>query len=794
MPDLKGETIGRYRVLDKIGAGGMGDVWRALDTVLNREVAIKVLPEAVAADQDRLARFEREAKAVAALSHPNILEIHDFGSEGETTFAVTELLEGRTLREVIGTGSLTESKACEHAIKIAFGLAAAHERGILHRDLKPENLFLTTDGRIKILDFGLAKLAEPALTPGEGLESVTEALPTQPGAVMGTVGYMAPEQLRGEPADARSDIFALGCVLYEMLAGNRAFSGDTAHEIGAAILQRDPPPLADSGSTLDRVVRRCLEKRPQDRFQSTRDVAFALEAVGDSGTARSIVGTATRFRLAHVLAVIVAVIIAVLVVLPPEGLWQRFSGRSDVLPIRSIAVLPLDNLSGDPEQEYFSDGMTEALITKLAQIGSIDVISRTSVMLYKDSDKPLPQIARELGVDGIVEGSVTRAEGEVRITVQLIDGASDRHLWAKDYRRPLRDILVLQGEVARAVAEEINVALTPDEVHRLVDVQSVVPEAHEAYLKGMHSSLQFTGDGIARGIDYLEDAIVLDPAYADAYAGLSAAHLNSTFFLGVPPAEVVPRAREALGRALEIDPKNALATLTAGWIEMSYDWDWYAALDSHQRALELGPGLNYVHINYSYLLASLGRFEEAYAHARRAEALDPLSLLAREQVGQVLYLARSYDESIAQLEKAREINPLAWFTYLRLAQILLVTGDYEPGIENMQRGIELAGPDTLRSGKHILASLLARSGNRRQAVEILDELAALEQTTYIPPTDFAKIHVALGNNDQAFEWLERAIEVRDADLFMLKVWPEWDPLRDDPRFDDLLRRLNFPME
>jgi TolB-like protein/Tfp pilus assembly protein PilF len=612
---------------------------------------------------------------------------------------------------------------------------------------------------------------------------------------MGTIGYMAPEQLRGEPADHRSDIFAVGCVLYEMLAGRRAFAGNTAHEVGAAILQQDPPPLADTGSTLDRVVRRCLEKRPRDRFESARDLAFALQAIsGTRSEGTSQVEEAPRFRSAHVLAVAFAIIIAALVVLPPEGLWQRFGGRTDEAQIRSIAVLPLENLSGDPEQEYFSDGMTEALISKLAQISSIDVISRTSVMLYKNSEKTLPQIARELGVDGVIEGSVTRGGDEVRITVQLIDGSTDRHLWAQDYQRPLRDILVLQGEVARAVAEEINVALTPDEVNRLVDVQSVVPEAHEAYLKGMHSSLQFTGDGIARGIDYLEDAIVLDPAYADAYAGLSAAHLNSTFFLGVPPAEVVPRAREALGRALEIDPKNALATLTAGWIEMSYDWDWDAALDSHQRALELGPGLNYVHINYSYLLASLGRFEEAYAHARRAEALDPLSLLAREQVGQVLYLARSYDESIAQLEKAREINPLAWFTYLRLAQILLVTGDYEPGIENMQRGIELAGPKTLRSGRHILAALLAREGRRQEATEILQELEELERTTYIPPTDLAKIQLALKNHDEAFAWLEKAVEVRDADLFMLKVWPEWDPIRDDPRFDDLLRRLNFPTE
>ena len=789
-----GDRLGRYQILSELGAGGMGEVWRARDTSLDREVALKVLPEAVAQDSDRLARFEREAKAVAALSHPNILEIHDFGTEGEITFAVTELLDGKTLRQVIQSGRLTASKAAEYATQIASGLAAAHERGILHRDLKPENVFLTRDGRIKILDFGLAKLTEVDGRPGDGSESLTQGLPTEPGTVMGTIGYMAPEQLRGEPADSRSDIFALGCVVYEMLSGNRAFVGDTAHEVGAAILQQDPPPLNSTGTGLEKVVRRSLEKRPEDRFQSARDLGFALEATAGAGPAAPSSGVESRFRLGHAVAVFFAVIIGALVVLPPEGLWQRLAGRTEMASIRSIAVLPLANLSGDPEQEYFADGMTEALITRFAQIGSLDVISRTSVMLYKNSKKPLPQIARELGVDAVVEGSVTRGEDDVRITVQLIHGATDRHLWAQEYQRPLRDVLLLQGEVARAVAEEINVALTPDEERRLVDARRVVPEAHEAYLKGMHSSLQFTGDGLIKGIEYFEHAIEVDPGYADAYTGLSIAHLNSTYFLGLAPKEVIPRARFALRKALEIDPDNAGAVLSAAWIEMTFDWDWEAATGSHLRALELGPSLSYVHSNYSYLLACLARFDEALDHARRAERLDPLSLHASEHVGMMLFLARRYDESIAQLEKTLELNPYYWFTYLRLAQVLLAKEEYGRGTEIMQRGIELAGPNTVRSGKHILAYFFARSGRRQEAVEILEELVEQEKTTYIPPSDLAQIHIALGHFDQAFEWLEKAVKVREADLFMLKVMPVWDPLRGDPRFDDLLRRLNFPPE
>jgi len=794
MPDLKGETIGRYLVLDILGSGGMGEVWRARDTSLDREVALKVLPDDFATDPDRLDRFRREAKAVAALSHPNILEIYDFGTEGSTVYAVTELLEGQTLREVIRSGSLTDSKARDYAALIANGLAAAHERGILHRDLKPENVFITTDGRIKILDFGLAKFIEQPTTPEDALETATQALLTQAGTVLGTIGYLAPEQLRGEPADNRSDIFALGCVLYEMLTGNRAFEGSNAHVISAAILQQDPRPIPDIGADLDRMVRRCLEKQPSDRFQSARDLAFALAPAAGGTAAGSSHGVGSRLRFGHVLAVIFAIAMGVLVVLPPEGLWQRLAGQTEATSIRSIAVLPLANHSGDPGQEYFADGMTDALITRLAQIGSLDIISRTSVMLYKNSDKPLPQIARELGVDAVVEGSVTRGEDDVRITVQLIHGASDHHIWAEEYQRPLREILLLQGEVAHAVAREINVALTPEEAQRLVKADRVDPEAHEAYLIGMHHFMLFTGAGIIKGKKYLERAIEVDPGYAEAYAVLAAIHLNSTYFLSLPPAEVVPRARELLVKALELDPDNAPAILSQAWIQMTYDWDWAASEQSHLRVLQLAPSLNPGHINYAYLLACVGRFDEAIAHARRAEQLDPLSLVASQQVGLMLYLARRYEDSIAQLEATIKLNPHFWFAHQRLAQTLLATSEYERGIEIMRRGIELAGPTTARPGKHLLAVLYAQSGRRQDALAILEETQTLERTTYIPPTDIAQIQGALGNLDEAFFWLDRAIEVRDADLFMLKVAPVWDPIRGDPRFNELVKRLDYPVD
>jgi len=474
--------------------------------------------------------------------------------------------------------------------------------------------------------------------------------------------------------------------------------------------------------------------------------------------------------------------------------WGVFGGpalNGGRAPIRSIAVLPLENLSGDSEQEYFADGMTDALISKLAQIGSLDVISRTSVMSYKESKKPLPQIARELGVDAIIEGSVTRGENSVRITIQLIHGTTDRHLWAEDYQRPLRDVLLLQGEVARAVAHEIDAALSTEESRRLVRAHTLDPEAHEAYLKGMHYFLLFTGDGITKSIEHLQRAIELDPNYAEAYAALAAVHLNSAYFLSLPPTEVVPRARNMLTKALDLDPNNADAVLAKGWIEMTFDWDWDAAERSHLRALELGPSLSHVHNNFAYLLACKGDVEQAVVEARRAEQLDPVSPMAGQQVGMMLYLARRYDESVAQFESTIELSPYYWFTYLRLAQNLIATGEYDRGIEVMRKGIELAGPDTPRAGKHTLAYLYALSGHREQAVEILREFEGREKTAYVPPCDLAQIHTALGNVDDAFRRLEKAIEVRDADLFMIKVWPVWDPLRDDPRFDELLRRLNL---
>ncbi len=793
MQNLIGHTLGHYRIVDQIGAGGMGVVYRAHDERLNRDVAVKVLHEEVAHDPDRLARFEREARAVARLNHPNILAIHDFGTEDDVSYAVMELLEGHSLREVIEGDRVTPGRAVEYARAITDGLAAAHEKGIVHRDLKPENIFLTRDGHIKLLDFGLAKLILPEQDPNT--EMPTAPLETTPGSLLGTLAYMSPEQVRGLPSDQRGDIFAFGTLLYEMLGGRRPFNGNSTAELATEILGKDPSPLNSDGSeispALANIVMKCLEKRPEDRFSSARDLSLTLGAVESTASApRSPEGSWIGRRWQYFPAAVIAVVIALLVVLRPDGLGLRPAHRANVGPIQSIAVLPLENLSGDPEQEYFADGMTEALISKLAQIGSLDVISRTSAMLYKNSGKPLLQIARELGVDAIVEGSVTRGESDVRITVQLIHGATDRHLWAEAYQRPLRDVLFLQGEVARAVAQEIDAVLTAEERGRLVQGRAIDPEAHEAFLKGQHSFLQFTGDSFGNAATSLRRAIDIDPGYSDAYALLAAVQLNSTYVLGLPPTEIVPQARGNLRRALELDANNADAILVQGWIEMTYDWDWDAAEGSLLRATELAPSQSNTHDIYAYFLACRGEFKEAVDEARRAERLDPLSPMAGRQTGMMLYLGREYEEAIAQLEETIDLSPGYWFTYQRLALALAATGDFDRGIEAARTAIELAGPGTVRNARHTLASLYARSGNRAEAVKILREIEEQEKTTYVPPSDLAQIHAALGNVDEAFSWLEKAVEVRDADLFMAGVSPIWDPIRHDPRFEQLLDRLN----
>jgi serine/threonine protein kinase len=498
-----GTRLGHYEVIAPLGAGGMGEVYRARDRRLGRDVALKVLPDRLAADREYCARFEREARAVAAVSHPNILAIHEFGEHDNLVFAVTELLEGETLRRRMLRERLAWRKATEIGIAISDGLAAAHAKGIVHRDLKPENVFVTSDGVVKILDFGLARPVELATT--EPTSARTEQALTHTGAILGTVGYMSPEQASGKAVDARSDIFSFGCLLYEMLSGRRAFSGGSPSETIAAILRDPPRDVSDENASLPvglgRVTARCLSKRPEERFQTARDLGFALKEIlsGTSALAPSLARSLTHRTLFWrgallAFAILAAIFVFIRVRVP----------RVPASPIRiqSIAVLPLENLSNDPQQEYFADGMTEELINTLARFSALRVPSRASVMRYKDSRKPLPEIARDLNVDAVLMGAVLRSGDRVRITAQLIDVSSDRHLWSASYERDLRDILALQNQVAQTIANEIQISVAPEEKSRLTKARRIEPAVHEAYLRGRFYWNKRGPANLMKGIEY----------------------------------------------------------------------------------------------------------------------------------------------------------------------------------------------------------------------------------------------------------------------------------------------------
>jgi TolB-like protein/Tfp pilus assembly protein PilF len=787
-----GTRLGPYEILAPLGKGGMGEVYRARDTRLGREVAVKVLPASLSTDPDRLHRFEGEARAASALNHSNILTVHDFGSERGAPYVVTELLDGETLRDRLSGGRLPARKALDYAAQVARGLAAAHEKGIVHRDLKPENLFVTKDGRVKILDFGLAKLTHPEASGAPLTQAPTETRGTEPGVVMGTVGYMSPEQVRGQLADHRSDIFSFGAVLYETLTGERAFRGDTAVETMNAILKEDPPELArtvdEIPPSLERIVRRCLEKIPDERFQSARDLAFALAETQIAPTAVGHISgpSPRRGRLLVRSALGFAALLIALLAINAPKLRRQWMRTAEASRVRSLAVLPLENLSGDPEQEFFADGMTEALIADLGKIRALRVISRTSAMRYKGSKKSLPEIARDLDVDAIVEGSVLQSGGRVRITAQLIQAATDRHLWSESYERDLRDILTLQSDVAQAIAKEIRIAVSPQEQARLAKNRRVDPEAHRSYLLGRYWWNKRSAEGFQKALQYFEQAIAKDPTFAAAYAGLSDTYSSLGYYV-LRPREAFPKARAAAAKALELDDTLAEVHASFGNIAFVYDWNWVAAEKSLKRSIELSPGYAPAHHWYSLLLSALGRLDEASAEIRRALELDPLSLIMNHNVGLQLYYARRYDEAIEQYRKTLEMDPHFSITRLMLMYAYAEKGMFREAIAQAEG---ISHSNAVR--RAALAYAYARAGDRPQALGLVADDTAGSERDHAAPEVIAIAYVGLGEKDEAFAWLEKSYEEHTSFATFLKPSPFFDPLRSDPRFAELLRRLGLP--
>jgi len=785
-----GTRLGPYEVLASLGEGGMGEVYRAKDSRLGREVAVKVLPAEVAEDPERLRRFEQEARAASALQHPNLLTVHDVGDEDGIVYLVTELLRGEPLRERIGRGALPAAEALAIASQVARGLAAAHEKGIVHRDLKPDNVFLTRDGHAKILDFGLARI-DPLLG-GELAEADTIANRTGSGVLLGTVGYMAPEQARGERADARSDLFAFGCLLYEMLAGSGPFRRASPLESLHAILNDEPPPLAGVPASLERIVRHCLEKDPARRFQSAGELRDALDQASQGGSVASFPAVAAPVppgrRRALGVAIALAVLVAAALLFDLGGLRHRLAGGGGAA-IDSLAVLPLVNYSNDPSQEFFADGMTEALIAELAKIRALKVISRTSVMQYKNASRPLPAIARELGVRGVVEGSVVRDGGTVRITVQLIDAEQDRHVWAESYTRDEKDVLRLQGEVAAAIAREIRVAVRPDEARALASARVVDPEAHLLLLQARELTRRGATQQVEqeRVNELVDRAIALAPDYAAAHV-FRGSRINSVAVTGYEAAtRTCPPARAELATALSLDPSSIEAHALDADLRAMCDYDWAGALNAYRKALVAAPGRAELHDGYAGLLALVGRRDEAIEHARRALELDPLNDWLTGREVWILVLAHRFDEAVAAGFRARELSPDSVFLKWEHGNAQLAAGD-RPGALATYLSRQVGRPEM----NFMVGLTYGLDGQPEKAREVLDFLLERRSQRYVPATMIGLLHGVLGDRDAAFEWLERAYDEHDYFLHPVAFDPAFDLLRDDPRLRALITKLNLP--
>ena len=766
--------VSHYVLVSKIGSGGMGEVYLAEDIDLNRKVALKFLSSDLCQDADCRARFKREAQAAAKLNHPNIVTIHEVSEFNGRPYFVMEYVEGQSLRELIKGKELPIDRVIDLAIQICEGLHKAHQSGVVHRDVKPANILIDANGRAKILDFGLATV--------QGCDHLTKT-----GSTLGTVGYMSPEQVRGERVDQRSDIFSLGVVLYELLTGHSPFKADTEAATLHAITSTKPELLArfrrEIPPGLQTIIDKALDRDATTRYQHADELAADLRSIQGKGQSHGVAPDSSTPVSPKRRALYAVMVLALLVIGYFLTKALVFSPTEE--PMDSLAVLPLENLSGDPGQEYFSDGMTDELITELQKIKSLRVISRTSVMRYKKTEESLPEIARALHVKGVVEGSVLREGDVVRINVQLIQASPEKHLWASDYDRPMRSVLALQSDVAQAIAKEVKAIVTPEEQKQMAAARQLDPEAHEAYLMGLFFWNKRRAEDLKTAVDYFNKAIAREPTYAMAYVGLASTYAVLPIYSVLPADDCYPKAIIAARKALELDSTLGEAYAVLAGIE-SDEWDWNQAEIDFKRALELNPGYATTHHWYRELLLSTGRLDEAFAEIRRAREIDPASMIINVNVGATLYYLRQYDKAVDQYKRVLELGPSFPSVYPYLGAVYLMQGKVDDAIAVYRKS-----PFSDPNDSAMLGYACTLVGNVRQAKEILTELLKQSKRRTHVPTGIAILYMGLGNKDKAFEWLETAYEVRDMDLRNIKVDPIWDALRPDPRFKALVKKMGL---
>lgn len=818
-----GRRFGHYEILRQIGAGGMGEVYLARDEKLGRQVAIKLLNEEFSRHESNVQRFMQEAKAASSLNHPNILIIHEIDVSDDANYIVSEYVEGKTLREVIRESNLKPSEILDIAIQIAGALAAAHAANIVHRDIKPENVVIRPDGYVKILDFGLAKLleAKPAFAAGDA--ETAKQHQTAQGIIMGTVNYMSPEQAKGEKIDQRTDIFSLGAVIYELIAGRAPFQGNSMSETFANLINIEPQPLSRYASNvqdeLQRIVSKTLRKDKDERYQTIKDLETDLKALredlhfderrershapdGTNATAflKADTGEAvndtveTDFNSTRQIKLgrrFSAAALGLLLISIIGGgyyfFWEKkFVSSSDGK--KSLAVLPFVNESQDPNVEYLSDGITESVINHLSQLSGLRVMSRNSAFRFKNNQADAKSIASQLGVETLVTGDIKQLGDKLVINVRLIDAADDSQIWGNQYVKNSSDIFAAQNEIAQAVAQNLRVKLSNVEQQRLGKNYTDNVEAYQLYLRGRFHVFKLTPPETQRGISYFQQAIDLDPNYALAYAGLADAYRSFALGSEMPPDEFLAKSKAAANKAIEIDATLSEAHSTLG-VTLFWQWNWNEAENQLKRALELKPNSAEAHLFYAHLLSNTGRHTEALVEAKRARELDPLFPFAGALEGQFLIHAGRSDEALDRLKKTLELAPNFWMPHLFASSAYIEKGMYEEAIAEARKSHELSSAQTLSYVMECYA--LEKLGRHDEARAALDELLNLSKTRFMPPFHIALAYNGLGETDKTFEWLEKGYEQHDPKMAFLKVEPKWNNLRSDPRFIDLMRRMNF---